>query len=168
LTRGKLAATFRAVNDYGMDDLVRLTGYSGRGIRHYIQNHLIPRPKFSGSATRYPRETLGRLAVIRAWRREGMSIYWVKRNLKGLTAEELELWACDLDPPEGALPEATVQEREIAPGRSLTTAEQWSRVPIAAGLDLMMRNDAPDAVVQLAQEIQAKYGIRTGIVTLDE
>jgi DNA-binding transcriptional MerR regulator len=114
LTPGKLAATFVCVDDYDIDDLVRLSGYSARGIRHYITNRLLPRPKLAGNATRYTRGTLGCLAAIRALRdKDGLSIARIKRLLRGLTPEELEDWACELDPPEGTIGEAPLTVQSV-------------------------------------------------------
>jgi DNA-binding transcriptional MerR regulator len=152
------------VDDYAIEDLMRLSGYSARGIRHYIQLGLLARPKLAGSATRYSRETLGRLAAIRFWRdKDGVSVRRIKRELRALEPEEVEVWANDLDPVESAdtspVVEAPAQGQAEAPlTAQLESVERWVRVPLVRGLDLVMREGAGAEVVELAREIQQKYG----------
>ncbi len=152
------------MRDYSLGDLVSLSGYSARGIRHYIQLGLLSRPTVAARATRYPRETLGRLAAIRAWRDEGVRVHRVKRALKALPPDELEAWANQLDPDPATLPPQPPPPLAIAPPvpvapslPPLVTAERWVRVPLAPGLELMMREGAGEDVVRLAQEFQARY-----------
>jgi hypothetical protein len=79
-------ATVREMRDYSLDDLAALSGYSARGIRHYIQLGLLTRPKNAARATRYSRETLGRLAAIRHSRdQEGRSVNQVRVSLIVIT-----------------------------------------------------------------------------------
>lgn len=110
-----------------IDDLVSLSGYSSRGIRHSITKGLLPRPKLAGSATRYSRETLGRLAAIRVWRDEDkLSLTRIKRELRQLTEEEVEDWACKLDPPEGKIGDPVITLEPTKSGaRSGDSAGVW-------------------------------------------
>ncbi len=154
------------MGDYSLEDLVRLSRYSARGIRHYIQLGLLARPKLAGPATRYTRETLGRLAAIRVWREnDGIAVRRVKRLLRALPPEDVEAWANQLDPGEGKEVVPFLPRTVIAPSpppalsrKGLVVAEGWVRVPLVRGLDLVLRDGAGEEVVQMAREIQGRYG----------
>ncbi len=149
------------MEDYALEDLVRLSGYSARGIRHYIQLGLLARPKVAGRATRYPRETLGRLSAIRAWRdKDGMPVRRIKRELRKLEPAEVQWWADELEFPLGPAPMeigALAPPHADSPSATLV-GEGWVRLPLVPGLDLVMRDIAGEEVLRLAQAIQANYG----------
>jgi DNA-binding transcriptional MerR regulator len=145
------------MEDYSMDDLVRLSGSSARAIRYYIQRGLLSRPTLAGRATRYSRETLGRLAFIRHLRDdEDLALKHIKRGVREFAPGESEYWASRLDPGADAEPLALPPDA-AAP---LAVAERWGRVPLAPGLDLVLRDGASAEVVQLAAEIQAMVRAR--------
>jgi DNA-binding transcriptional MerR regulator len=166
--QGKLAvivfdlhATVLGVDDYALEDLVRLSGYSARGIRHYIQLGLLARPKVAGRATRYSRETLGRLSAIRVWRdKDGLSVPRIKRELRKLEASEVQSWADELEFPEGPAPMSVgaLAPPQIDSPSATLVGDRWVRLPLVPGLDLVLREVTGEDVVKLAQEIQAKYG----------
>jgi DNA-binding transcriptional MerR regulator len=154
---------------YSIDDLVTLTDLSARSVRHYIKLHLVPRPPLAGSATRYPRATLGMLNALATWRRDsGLFLADAKRRLRALTPDEIEAWAEKVDPT--AAPEedvATLEAAELpsaastAPasaGAGLALGERWVEVPLLAGLRLMLREGSGAMTARIAEEIQAKYG----------
>ena len=168
LTPGNLAASLHGVKDYSLADLVRLTGYSDRRIRQYIESGHLPRPKLAGSQTRYSREALGRLSAILVWRKKDkLGSAQVARTVRALTPEEIEDWAEMLDPetpPEsGAPPEpadeaqSSMEEATAASTAPLILGERWVRVLLVPGLELMMREGSGELVERLAREIQMKY-----------
>jgi hypothetical protein len=104
---------------------------------------------------------LGRLAAIRFWRtQEGLAVRQIKREVRALTPEQVERWASKVDPIDGTAPRdgyVILAPRPIAIPGPLVTSERWVRVPLVPGLDLVMREDAGEAIAQLAREIQARY-----------
>jgi hypothetical protein len=158
-----------------MDELVALTHLSPRTVRHYTALKLIPPVKFAGSATRYPRSTLGKLVAICSWRGQKMGTPQLVRSMRELAGdeEECECWAEDVDPlqppappapPLAPAPVASVapafappaESTDIAPSE-LELGEKWIQVPLIPGLMLTMRDGASEMTVRVAREIQKRY-----------
>ncbi len=186
LTRRPLAAMVAAVadsttKDYSLAELSKLTGYSDRTIRRYVDLGLVPAPKRDGRMARFTREHLGRFWAIACRRREDR---WgspdVRDELQEMTLEEALEWADKRDPlapsaaplassplastsvspqPTAAATIATPAEPTPgAPGAALAEPLRWGRIPLLPGMDLVVREGASEIVVRLAREIVAKYG----------
>ena len=180
--RGKLALTAPnvdakpcAVKTYSMDELTELTKFSARTVRQYIAFHMIPKPKLAGSATRYSRETLGKLLAIRHWRLEQkITTTGMRRALRAADEDEWEAWAEDVDPiaPPPPPPAPVVAAKTAAPAQvaALSKApatdaapldgalgEKWHHVPLMPGLVLLMRDGAGEMTASVAREIQKRY-----------
>jgi DNA-binding transcriptional MerR regulator len=180
--RGKLALTasnahakHRLVKTYSMAELTELTKFSARTIRQYIAQHLIEKPTLAGSATRYSRETLGKLLAIREWRfDQRVSTRGIRRALREWEEGEADAWAEEVDPiappppppkkPVGAAPVAAAPV--VAPPKTVATAgpspgdalgERWHHVPLMPGLMLLMREGAGEMTASVAREIQKRY-----------
>jgi DNA-binding transcriptional MerR regulator len=162
------------VKTYSMDELIALTNFSARTVRHYIGLRMIAKPVLAGSATRYPRETLGKLQAIRECRQsQKITIHGIKRALRALTAEEIENWAWEVDPNEPPAPPPVTVAMVVAPPapavspapevkplpveEGLELGEKWVQVPLVPGLLLMMREGAGEMTARMAREIQKKY-----------
>jgi hypothetical protein len=155
--------------DYSFSELMKLTGYSDRTIRRYIDLGLVPAPNRQGREARFTREHLGRFWAIACRRREDR---WgsphVASELQDMTLEEALAWAEKRDPlaPSPAAPRAQVAVAnvspplppEVAPARELAEPSRWGRFPLLPGMDLVVREGASDVVVRLAREIVEKYG----------
>jgi DNA-binding transcriptional MerR regulator len=165
------------VKTYSMNELTELTKLSARTVRQYIALNLIDKPTLAGSATRYSRETLGKLLAIRAWRfDERITTHGIRRALREWPEGEAEAWAEEVDPIApppappakvvGAAPAAhapvvvapaTAAHPGGAPGDAL--GEKWHHVPLMPGLMLLMREGAGEMTASVAREIQTRYRV---------
>ena len=156
-----------------ISELAALTGRPARTIRFYVEQGLLERPPFYGTATRYGRPHLLRLLGIERLKREGLrSLPLIKQRLDAAGEAEL-LAAVAARPPsaavavalgladpnassasnprEGALPIARGAEANasVAPG------ELWRRILLLPGLELLLADDASPAVRHVAMQVQA-------------
>lgn len=100
-----------------MDELCRLTGFSKRTVRYYIQLGLVSRPIGEARAAKYSREHLGQLLKIRELSTAGVSLERIREVLAG---EEVPV------PPRQRRP-GDVEVRShihIAPGIELQIAPE--------------------------------------------
>jgi DNA-binding transcriptional MerR regulator len=158
LTAGDTHAKPFDVKTYSINELQQLTKLSARTVRQYSALNMIPTPKFAGSATRYPRETLGKLLAIRKWRIDDhVATSEIRRALREHDAESWEAWAEEVDPlpkpPAKVVAPAPVTPP--APGEAL--GEKWHHVALMPGLMLLMREGAGEMTASVAREIQKRY-----------
>src|SRR5262245_22468133 len=67
-------------------ELAAKTGVTVRTVRHYLDERLVPRPEFRGTATRYGREHLVRVLFIDKLRRERrMKLAAIRQQMDQLT-----------------------------------------------------------------------------------
>lgn len=97
-----------------MDELCRLTGFSKRTVRYYIQLGLVSRPIGEARAAKYSREHLGQLLRIRELSTAGVSLERIREVLAGA--------------------EAPVPPRQRRPG----DVEVRSHIHIAPGIELQI------------------------------
>lgn len=97
-----------------MDELCRLTGFSKRTVRYYIQLGLVSRPIGEARAAKYSREHLGQLLRIRELSTAGVSLERIREVLAG--------------------EEAPVPSRQRRPG----DVEVRSHIHIAPGIELQI------------------------------
>ncbi len=97
-----------------MDELCRLTGFSKRTVRYYIQLGLVSRPIGEARAAKYSREHLGQLLRIRELSTAGVSLERIREVLAG--------------------EEAPVPPRQHRPG----DVEVRSHIHIAPGIELQI------------------------------
>lgn len=97
-----------------MDELCRLTGFSKRTVRYYIQLGLVSRPIGEARAAKYSREHLGQLLRIRELSTAGVSLERIREVLAGK--------------------EAPVPPRQRRPG----DVEVRSHIHIAPGIELQI------------------------------
>lgn len=97
-----------------LDELCRLTGFSKRTVRYYIQLGLVSRPIGEARAAKYSREHLGQLLRIRELSTAGVSLERIREVLAG--------------------EEAPVPPRQRRPG----DVEVRSHIHIAPGIELQI------------------------------
>ena len=139
---------------YSMSDLEAQTGYSARGVRHLTAKGLLPKTKYGGNQTRYSVEVLLRLLAIKKMRVEQkVQLAQIKTALRNITLEQLAafvgVWPAGVARPVAA-PAPTLTEAALGP------PERWLRVPLAPGLELMVR-DGDARVEQLAASMRTAF-----------
>ncbi len=158
-----------------MAELTELTKFSARTIRQSIAQHMIDKPTLAGSATRYSRETLGKLLAIRQWRfDERVTTTGIRRALREWPEGEAEAWAEEVDPiaPPPPRPATAVAAAPVAPAPVLAPShgaanaggspgeafgEKWHHVTLGPDLVLLMREGAGEVTAGVAREIQKRY-----------
>lgn len=152
---------------WSLRELSALSGLSARNIRAYLLREIVPRATFHASATRYDRRQLLSLLALRRLREsERLPLARIRSRLESLSPAELEAFAtAELTP--GALanalglaapataPTPTDSEVRPSPADFRTPLPRWTRVELALGLELHVRDDAGAATVELARRIQA-------------
>jgi DNA-binding transcriptional MerR regulator len=135
-----------------MADLEKKTGYAARAIRIFVTQGLLPRPTFRGRLTTYDDDFLLRVLAIRSLRRARVPPDAIRDRLADASDAELRKLA---GVPE---PIATPATSSPSPTESTlrTVGERWTRVALAPGLDLLLREGATPEVERLALEIRAR------------
>ena len=153
---------------WSLRDLSALSGVSARNIRAYLQREVVPRATFHASATRYDRRQLLWLLALRRLRvNERLSLARIRSRLEALSPSELEALATQGLTP-GALADALgVVVPASTPALSSSAMvpspadalrpplPRWTRVELALGLELHVRDDASAPTLELAQRIQS-------------
>ncbi|HVZ36667.1 MAG TPA: MerR family transcriptional regulator [Polyangiaceae bacterium] len=158
----------RPKQGWSLRELAALSGTSTRNIRAYLERELVPRAPFHASATRYDRRQLLWLLAIRRLREsERLPLARIRARLEVLPPTELEALATE-GLTAGALASAlgiTAPDREAAPSRADASPSpteawrrplpRWTRVELALGLELHVRDDASPETLELARRMQA-------------
>jgi DNA-binding transcriptional MerR regulator len=148
-----------AAPTYPPAEITRLTGFTTRTLRYYVELNLIPGPKSHGPGVRYTREHLVRLLAIKHLRDTGkLRLDAIKRRLAKLSLAEMEA----LTSPAPADPEPTPPPPDAPapaalPALSIAYA-RWDYIELIPGLELRVRGDAGPVLRRLAHEIHAHYG----------
>jgi DNA-binding transcriptional MerR regulator len=144
---------------YPPAEIARLTGFTTRTLRYYVELGLIPGPKSHGPGVRYTREHLVRLLAIKHLRdTEKLRLDAVKRRLAKLSLAEMEA----LTSPAPAAPEPAPPPPDPPAPAALAALPiayaRWDYIELIPGLELRVRSDAGPVLRRLAQEIHAQYG----------
>jgi DNA-binding transcriptional MerR regulator len=144
---------------WSLRELAALAGVSPRTVRLYLHHQLLPRPAFKGSATRYQRRQLLWLCAIRQLRQtEKLELKAIRTRLNALSAPELEAFVAkqrtggELAAALGVHPPAPAIAAISAPSSGARTP-RWSRIELALGLELHLREDASASVLELAERL---------------
>jgi DNA-binding transcriptional MerR regulator len=78
----------KPTDHFTIDDLCRLTGFSRRAIRFYIQKELVVPPIGLGRAAVYTRTHLEQLLTILKWKDAGVSLDSIREILSGQRADK--------------------------------------------------------------------------------
>jgi DNA-binding transcriptional MerR regulator len=144
-----------------LQDLAALAGTTTRTVRFYMERGVIPPPKVRGPGTRYERAHLLRLVAARTLRAfESLGLDAIKKRLADATPEALEaLVKRNLTPGRlaTALGIAVGAPAALAPTGGAAVAvgaeKRWSRLELAVGLELHLRDDASPVVRALAAKL---------------
>lgn len=102
---------------YPIDQLCKLTGFTKRTIRYYIQQELVDKPYGEKRGSFYTNSHLGQLLEIKKWQKAGVSL----ERIKEITNAEIDSLA---RPPEK--------------GPQAGDISVWSRVLIDKGIELQI------------------------------
>lgn len=153
---------------FTLRQLAGLVGFTPRLVRLYLQQGVLPRPPFKGSATRYDRVHLLWLCGI--WRLRAMErlpLAKIRKRLEAMSSTELETFATEhlsrgpiadalgvsrapaqVDSPPPALSGA------LAGSGALSQFPRWARIELALGIELHVRSDASPSAIDLARRIR--------------
>ncbi len=156
-------------------ELARLTEIPETTLRYYCAQKLIRPIQRRGTATRYGRNDLMLLLGLSQLKNDEVStLADKKRKLEAMGPAELERWLQEKSLPDEAARALGFKITPVPSTESTTAAaggfglrderfEQWQRIPLLAGLDLMLRADANTAARLAAQRIYEQYvTARTG------
>ncbi len=134
-----------------------------RRVRLYVEEKLLPPPLARGNGRVYTEQHLVKLRAIRALRQKGMLLKDIQTRLRSASTEELVAIG-------GASPAAagtgTAEAGATASGTAEETAarslgQRWQRIELLPGMELHVRADAGPLLARLAQEIHARYAVKT-------
>ena len=138
---------------FKLQDLVDAAGVTPRTVRYYIAQGLLSSPGRLGAGTRYGREHLDRLHLIRRLQDRGLSLAEIRARLEDRPAPMLaeSSWA-PLEPPMAML--RAVHARPAAPLPPSMERTVWERVALAPDLELHVRRPHDDATRRLVDRIR--------------
>jgi DNA-binding transcriptional MerR regulator len=130
---------------------------SARAIRFYVAQRLLDRPEGAGTTATYGYRHLLQLLAIKIRQREGQTLEVIKKELAGVSGEQLERRvATALAPALTHSADLTVRQDDAQP------VAEWRRVQVADGIELHVRTDAAgareDALVAMREAIRAALG----------
>ena len=130
---------------------------SARAIRFYVAQRLLDRPEGAGTTATYGYRHLLQLLAIKIRQREGQTLEVIKKELTGVSGEQLERRvATALAPALSHSADLTVRQDDAQP------VAEWRRVQVADGIELHVRTDTPgardDALVAMRDAIRAALG----------
>ena len=130
---------------------------SARAIRFYVAQRLLDRPEGAGTTATYGYRHLLQLLAIKIRQREGQTLEVIKKELAGVSGEQLERRvATALAPALTHSADLTVRQDDAQP------VAEWRRVQVADGIELHVRTDTAgareDALVAMREAIRAALG----------
>jgi DNA-binding transcriptional MerR regulator len=130
---------------------------SARSVRFYVANGLLDRPEGAGTSATYNYRHLLQLLAIKIRQREGATLDVIKGEMKEVTGDALERRvASSLAPALGAGADVTVRNTDD------DRAASWRRVPVADGIEIHVREDAPaardEALLAMREAVRAALG----------
>jgi DNA-binding transcriptional MerR regulator len=130
---------------------------SARAIRFYVAQRLLDRPEGAGTTATYGYRHLLQLLAIKIRQREGQTLDVIKRELAGVSGEQLERRvATALAPALSVSADVSVRNDDVQP------IAQWRRVAVADGVELHVRTDSmasrDDAIVSMREAIRTALG----------
>jgi DNA-binding transcriptional MerR regulator len=130
---------------------------SARAIRFYVAQRLLDRPEGAGTTATYGYRHLLQLLAIKIRQREGQTLDVIKREMAGVSGEQLERRvATALAPALAHHTDQAVRNDDVQP------IAQWRRVQVADGVELHVRADTfgarDDVIVAMRDGIRAAIG----------
>lgn len=148
-------------------ELARKVGVTARVVRYYTAEGLLPRPVLRGSATRYGRGHLLRLAAIRVLQQQGMTLARIRAQLARYDLAAIQKEAAQLLPElapvelQTAAP-VTPEPQPVSRPDSLpehvvgNRRDTWYRLTILPGLEVHVHAAASAEVQALAHSLVAR------------
>jgi DNA-binding transcriptional MerR regulator len=112
-------AMMRDREEFSIADVQDLTGVSGRTIRYYVSQGLIPPAHGRGPSAKYDRGHLVRLNAIQRMKSERLALDEIKSRLDGLSDRQI----------------ATLVESDVRP-----SGENWRRIALHPDIELHVRH----------------------------
>ena len=109
---------------------------SARAVRFYVANGLLDRPEGLGTAATYGYRHLLQLLAIKVRQREGRSLDEIRGEMRETTGDALERRVAQSLAPALVLAPSRNGDAPPAPAT-------WQRIPVADGVELHVREDAP-------------------------
>jgi Ca-activated chloride channel family protein len=136
---------------YRLPELADAAGVTPRTVRYYIAQGLIPSPGRLGASTRYGREHLDRLQLIRTLQDQGLSLAEIRARLDPRPAPMLAdaSWA----PLEPRL--AMHRSMPMAPAPPPIGPSVWERIALTPDLELHVRRPHDAATRRLVEAIRS-------------
>jgi DNA-binding transcriptional MerR regulator len=136
---------------------------SARGVRFYVANGLLDRPEGRGTAATYGYRHLLQLLAIKIRQREGQTLDVIKRELTQVAGDALERRVAQaMAPALAATAAGRAESADKADEESGSAGSLWRRVPVAAGVELSVRDDSPfareDALTAMREAVRAALG----------
>lgn len=139
-----------------LTELAALANVGPRVVRYYLEQGLMSRPPFYGTATRYGRNHLLRLLAIRRLKyTENLKLAAIKTRLDGMSGAELDAYASTNLPNPAAAQALGITSPTAEPtpaAGSGMTGDNWQRVAILPGLELHVKVGASPLVHRLARQ----------------
>jgi DNA-binding transcriptional MerR regulator len=167
------------MNGWLLAELAQLTGLAETTVRYYMHRRIIQPIQVRGTATRYDRRSLERLLGVMRLKIEEQETTLAdkQRKLDAMDDAELEQWvragslppaaaaALGFEPAPvvdlaGTITDAKPHDEtsmESPPALGIVEGEQWQRVALLPGLELMVRADAKGLARIAAQRICQEY-----------
>ena len=143
---------------YRLPELADAAGVTPRTVRYYIAQGLLPSPGRLGAGTRYGREHLDRLHLIRRLQDQGLSLAEIRDRLEPHPSPMLAdaSWA-PLEPRLAVQRAMPVPLPAPSVGRSI-----WERLSLTPDLELHVRRPHSEATRRLINEVRTFVNSRLG------
>lgn len=129
---------------------------SARSVRFYVANGLLDRPEGTGTAATYNYRHFLQLLAIKIRQREGQTLESIKREMKDVTGDALERRVAQWLAP------ALASGTDTAVAHDDDQQMSWRRIPVADGIEIHVRDDAPAArhetMVAMREAVRAALG----------
>lgn len=112
---------------FGIDELAHLGGVTRRTVRYYVQRGLLPQPTGTGRGLHYTERHLRALLCVRALQESGISLDEILEQRPGAGIPKSD----QARPPEPR------------PAQRLPMPQPWTRITLADGIELHVRNQPP-------------------------
>lgn len=119
-----------------LDELAQRTGVSPRTVRYYIAQGLLPSPGRLGPMTRYGREHLDRLRLIKQLQEERLSLAEIRSRLEG---EPIPAAAVAESPPLPLRAAHAAVTDSFAPRQAPSEPALWERIVVTPDVELHVR-----------------------------
>jgi DNA-binding transcriptional MerR regulator len=140
-----------------LDELAQRTGVSPRTVRYYIAQGLLPSPGRLGPMTRYGREHVDRLRLIKQLQEERLSLAEIRSRLEG---EPIPAVAVAESPPLPLRPSPVAAPDSIAPRQAPSEPALWERIVVTPDVELHVRTSVRHRSRRVERLIESARDLR--------